>query len=71
MTLPIPLWAKILEHLPFSDVRSAMLLSRSIAFGATAQMEELSAMRVSDLNVAFMKKRTWNAVQVSIYLLSN
>jgi len=66
MSLPVPIWTRILEYLSFADIRSAMLLSRTIAFDAATQIKELFITHVSDLNVAFMKKRTWNTATVDI-----
>ena len=54
--LPAPMWGRVLEFLPYGDVRKAMLLSRTIAFDAPPHVFFLSIYKASEMNVRAIRR---------------
>ena len=67
MDLPLSIWGKILDHLPFADVRSARLLSRTVAFQAIKNVRKIHVLKSAELNVKFGKKRLTHVRHVNIF----
>ena len=54
--LPAPMWGRVLEFLPYGDVRKAMLLSRTIAFDAPPHVSYLTIYEAAEMNVRAIRR---------------
>ena len=54
--LPAPVWGRVLNFLPYGDIRKAMLLSRTIAFDAPPHVFFLSIYKASEMNVRAIRR---------------
>ena len=49
--LPAPVWGRVLDHMPYQEVRSALLVCKSIADEAVRYVHTLNIMRDSELDI--------------------
>lgn len=66
--LPAPVWGSILNYLPYKDVRTSLLVCKTIANDAVNYVQTLNIFRGSELCIRASQKRfAPNATSVNIY----
>ena len=67
--LPAPVWGRILDFLPYCDVRKALLICRAVCFEATNYVMDLSICDAAELNVRAARRfANVEAIQIGCIL---
>ena len=67
--LPPPVWGHVLDYMHYGDVRTALLVSKTIATKATRYVQTLSIMKSSQLDIPAARRFSSNVQNINILCL--
>ena len=68
-SLPPPVWGHVLDYMPYQDVRSALLVSKTIATEATSYVLTLNVMKSSQLDIPAARRFSKSVQNINILCL--
>lgn len=67
--LPPPVWGRVLDYMPYQEVRSALLICKAIANEAVRYVHTLNIMRDCELDIPAARRRFPNVEHVNVLSL--